>query len=62
MSTLSTRQPRMLRVEEIAEQLQVSTKAVRRWIGGGEMRVHRLGRRLRVSAEDLAAYLCARRH
>jgi len=48
-------------VSEVAELLQVSTKTVRRWIERRELRTHRLGRQLRVSEEDLAAFLGQRR-
>ena len=48
-------------VADIATQLGLSTKTVRRWITSKELRVHRLGRQLRISAEDLAAFLGQRR-
>ena len=50
-----------LTVGDIAERLQVSTKTVRRWIEGRELSTHRLGRQLRVSEDDLAAFLAQRR-
>ncbi len=52
---------RLLTVNEVAELLQVSSKTVRRWIERQELRTHRLGRQLRVSEEDLAAFLGQRR-
>ena len=52
---------RLLTVNEVAELLQVSSKTVRRWVELQELRTHRLGRQLRVSEEDLAAFLGQRR-
>jgi excisionase family DNA binding protein len=59
--TKATRIPRMLAVTDIAETMRVSTRTVRRWIDSGDLRVHRLGRQVRVSEEDLAAFLNQRR-
>lgn len=56
-----SRPVRMLAVTDIAARLRVCTKTVRRWIDRNELRVYRLGRRLRVSEEDLAAFLARRR-
>ena len=51
----------MLTVIDVAHRTGFSTKSVRRWINGGELRVHRIGRSLRISEDDLAVFL-ARRH
>jgi excisionase family DNA binding protein len=48
-------------VAEVAERLAVSTKTVRRAITRQELRVHRLGRQIRISEEDLQAFLACRR-
>lgn len=48
-------------VAEVANQLKVSEKQVRRWIGAGELVAHRLGRQLRIADSDLRAFLAARR-
>jgi excisionase family DNA binding protein len=53
--------PRLLGIAEIAERLGVSTKTVRRWIARNELHVYRLGRGLRVSEEDLIAFLSKHR-
>jgi excisionase family DNA binding protein len=53
----TSRTPRMFAVAEIAEQLRVSDKTIRRWIERREMHVHRIGRQIRVSEEDLTAFL-----
>jgi len=50
----------MLTVNDVAARLQVCTKTVRRWIGGGDLQAHRLGHLLRVSEQDLAAFLARR--
>ena len=51
----------MLGVAAVATLLEISTKTVRRWIQRGELRVHDLGRQLRISEDDLAAFLNQRR-
>jgi len=48
-------------VREIADLLKVSERTVRRWISGGELAVHRLGRSVRVVDADLRAFLASRR-
>jgi excisionase family DNA binding protein len=57
----SNRIPRLLAVIDIADLLGVSIKTVRRWIDRGDLRAHHLGRRVRVSEEDLNAFLNQRR-
>ena len=61
MAATSSRSPCLLAVDDVAERLQLSVKTVRRSIDRGELVVHRLGRRLRVSEADLAAFLAMRR-
>lgn len=55
------RHARLLGVVEVAERLALSTKTVRRAITRQELRVHRLGRQIRVSEEDLQAFLARHR-
>lgn len=52
-----SRSSRHLTIIDVAERLQVSTRTVRRWIDQGELRIHRLGRQLRVTEDDLALFL-----
>lgn len=59
--TRPTRLPRFLSVHEVHEQLGVSTKTVRRWIERGDLHVHRLGRQLRISEEDLITFVAQHR-
>jgi excisionase family DNA binding protein len=47
----------LLTVAQVAEHCQVSPRSVRRWIDDGQMPVVRLGRSVRVSESDLAAFL-----
>jgi excisionase family DNA binding protein len=61
MSPTISRAPSFHTVAQVADQLGVSPKTIRRWIGREELRVHHLGRQLRISAEDLAAFLGQRR-
>jgi excisionase family DNA binding protein len=57
----SNRIPRLLAVTDIADLLRVSIKTVRRWIDRGDLRAHHLGRCVRVSEEDLNAFLAQHR-
>ena len=61
MTTNTSRLPRLLSIKDVAKVLQVSTKTIRRWINDADLRVHRFGRQLRVSEEDLAAFVNKRR-
>jgi excisionase family DNA binding protein len=49
-------------VRTVAGRLDCSVRHVRRLIASGELPVHRLGRAVRVSEDDLARFLAARRH
>lgn len=53
--------PRMFAVTEIAEQLGVCSKTVRRWMARGDLHAHVLGRSVRVSQDDLDAFLAKQR-
>lgn len=55
------RVPRMLSIGDVAECMHASTRSVRRWIADGELHAHRLGRLVRVSEDDLAAFAATRR-
>ena len=61
MTTGSPDRRRFLSVSHVADQLDVSTKTVRRWITSGQLHVHRFGRRLRIADDDLAAFVALRR-
>jgi excisionase family DNA binding protein len=52
---------RFFSISHTAEQLDVSTKTVRRWIETGQLHVHRFGRRVRIADDDLAAFIALRR-
>ena len=54
--------PAMLTCEDVAGQLQMSERHVRRLIAAGALPVHRFGTAVRVSSDDLARYLAAARH
>jgi excisionase family DNA binding protein len=53
--------PRLLSIAKVSTQLDVSKKTVRRWIERGDLPVHRLGRQLRISETDLAAFVAKSR-
>ena len=61
MRTPTARPPRFFPIPDVADQLEVSPKTVRRWVARGELHVHRLGRQLRVSEDDLLTFIAARR-
>ena len=44
-------------IPQTAEQLQVSTKTIRRWIDAKELVVHHIGRQLRISQSDLQTFI-----
>jgi excisionase family DNA binding protein len=53
---------RMLTCNEVAEQLQLSQRHVRRLIATRVLPVHRLGAAVRISHDDLARYIAGTRH
>ena len=53
--------PLFLSLDEVAHALGVSKKTISRRVKAKELHTHRVGRQLRVSEEDLASYLAARR-
>ena len=48
-------------INEVAELFNTSTRSVRRLIESGALPVHRLGRSVRISDVDIAAFLAANR-
>jgi excisionase family DNA binding protein len=52
---------RLRTIDEAAELLNVSPRTVRRLIEAGALRAHRIGRLVRISDEDIAAFLAANR-
>ena len=61
MATRYAQTPPMLTVGDVAARLQVCTKTVRRWIARSELRVHRMGRQLRISEDDVATFIAVTR-
>ena len=57
----SRRAGKLWPVEHVAERCSVHARTVRRWIQAGALRAYRLGSLVRVSEEDLAAFLAAHR-
>ena len=53
--------PALLTISQTAQHLQVSEKTIRRWIWGGELIAHRIGRQWRISEADLQAFVAIRR-
>jgi len=58
-----TRRPvtKLRTIHETAELFNTSTRTVRRLIDSGALPVHRLGRSVRISEADIAAFLAANR-
>jgi excisionase family DNA binding protein len=53
--------PRLLSIATVALHLDVSQKTVRRLVEDGQLPVHRVGRQIRVSEPDLAAFIARSR-
>jgi excisionase family DNA binding protein len=51
----------LLGLREVADTLGVSIRTVHRFIGSGDLAVHRIGHQLRVSPADLEIFLKVRR-
>jgi len=49
--------PRLLSVATVALHLGVSEKTVRRLVDDGQLPTHRVGRLIRISETDLAAFI-----
>ncbi len=49
--------PALYSVTETAELLKVSPKTVRRWIGKGDLTMHRFGRQIRITDSDLVTFI-----
>jgi excisionase family DNA binding protein len=54
--------PQFFTVRAVAEQLDISSRTVHRWIKNNELAVHRVGRSVRISEADLKQYLAVRRY
>ncbi len=50
------RSAKMHSVRQVAEQLCLCTKTIRRLMKRGDLRYHRIGRSVRISEEDLRNY------
>ncbi len=53
MTTTSNRLPRLLTVAQVAENLGVCTRTVRRLIKAGSLPTHRIGHQIRIAETDL---------
>ena len=53
--------PGLMSVAAVALQLDVSQKTVRRLIEDGDLAIHRIGRQIRISEPDLAAFIARSR-
>ncbi len=49
--------PTLLSIKDIAGHCRVSPRTVRRWILTKELKIHRLGRQIRISETDFVAFL-----
>lgn len=50
---------KMLKVEQVAKELQLSVRTVHRLIHDGSIPVHRIGRSVRISEDDLKRYIAS---
>ena len=53
--------PKFLTVQEVADNLAVSDKTVRRLIDRGDLPRHKLGRQVRISERDFRDFVALRR-
>jgi excisionase family DNA binding protein len=49
--------PTLYTARDVANHCQVSERQVRRWISHGQLQSHKIGRRVRISSNDLALFL-----
>ncbi len=56
-ATKPTPMPQLLSIATVAVVLSVSEKTVRRLIGDRQLPSHRIGRQIRISQAELAAFL-----
>ncbi len=61
MMNSTSKPPRLLTVPDVAALLKVSVRTVRRWIKGGALHVHQIGRQHRIAEEDLTLFLAKNR-
>ena len=61
MTTKPTAIPRFYGVDFVAEQLGVTKKSVYRWIDAGALHFHKIQGVLRISEEDLQAFVSGSR-
>jgi excisionase family DNA binding protein len=59
---MSSALPRLYTVDEVAELISVHPQTVRLWIRTKQLGSHKVGRYDRISDDQLAAFLDARRH
>ena len=52
---------RVVSIPAVADQLDVSTKTVRRFIASAALPHHRIGRQIRISQRDITVFLALRR-
>jgi excisionase family DNA binding protein len=57
MTTKESPIPRFYTVKAVANQLGVNQKSIRRWIDAGVLHFHKFQGRLRISEDDLRAYV-----
>jgi excisionase family DNA binding protein len=61
MSGETKSQTRFFTVSAVAEQLDVATRTVRRWIDQGDLAAYKVGGVIRISELDLRAFLASHR-
>jgi excisionase family DNA binding protein len=52
---------RFFTIQQVADQLAFNEKTVRCWIASGELKAHKFGAAVRISEDDLRAFLAMRR-
>ena len=52
---------RFFTIQQVADQLGFNEKTVRRWIASGDLKAHKFAAAVRISEDDLRAFLAIRR-
>ncbi len=60
-ATSRLKESAMLTVADVADHLGVCSKTVRRFVVTADLRVHRVGRLIRIHQDDLATFIALRR-
>ena len=61
MAERNVKDVRFFTIKQVAERLGFNEKTVRRWIAAGDLKAHKFAAAVRISEDDLRAFLALRR-